>query len=211
MINKKPSKLTTLAEQKKTFGHKTMSKDAIAWMYEKIDEIRRPATIATAISRENDRKTNQFRVGMMYCFFYDPKTKGDLPYWDKFPLVLILEKHNDGFLGLNLHYLPLKFRIAFLSKLMRFALLDAKDDINRMRISYEILQASKRYAEFRPCIKRYLLTNVRSRILRIKPNEWDIATMLPLQQFKKANAQTVWKDSVQEYREHMAHFNKIEE
>jgi hypothetical protein len=211
MNTKKPSELTNLAESKKALGHKTMSKSAIEWMYEKIEEIKRPSLIANQISKESGRKTSQFRVGMMYCFFYDAKTKNELPYWDKFPMVLVLEKYNDGFLALNLHYLPVKYRIAFLQKLMRFAQLTADDDIKRIRISYEILDASRRFAEFKPCLKRYLYSNMRSKLLMIKPNEWDIATMLPLQQFKKAKEQRVWRESVKEYRQDLREFNTPEE
>jgi hypothetical protein len=205
------SKLTTLAEEKKQAGLKTMSKDSIAWLKEKIVEIKRPDKISAAIRGETFRKANQFKIGMMYCFFYDPKTKDDLPYWDKFPVVLILEKYNDGFLGLNLHYLPVKFRMLFLAKLMRFAQLTAEDDIKRMRISYEILNSAKRYAEFRPMLKRYLFGRLRSKLLMVQPNEWDVASMLPLQQFKGARTNTVWKDSMQHYKDHMAHFNQEEE
>jgi hypothetical protein len=205
------SKLTTLAEEKKQAGLKTMSKDSIAWLKEKIVEIKRPDKISAAIRGETFRKANQFKIGMMYCFFYDPKTKDDLPYWDKFPVVLVLERYNDGFLGLNLHYLPIKYRMAFLSKLMRFAQLTAEDDIKRMRISYEILNSAKRYAEFRPMLKRYLFGRLRSKLLMVQPNEWDVASMLPLQQFKGARTSTVWKDSMQHYKDHMAHFNQEEE
>jgi hypothetical protein len=205
------SKLTTLAEEKKQAGLKTMSKDSIAWLKEKIVEIKRPDKISAAIRGETFRKANQFKIGMMYCFLYDPKTKDDLPYWDKFPVVLVLEKYNDGFLGLNLHYLPIKYRMAFLSKLMRFAQLTAEDDIKRMRISYEILNSAKRYAEFKPMLKRYLFGRLRSKLLMVQPNEWDVASMLPLQQFKGARTNTVWKDSMQHYKDHMAHFNQEEE
>lgn len=206
------SKLTSLAEQKKAAGHKTMSKDATVWLQEKIAELKRGqiAQIPSTINREKFRQTNQFRLGMMYCFYYDPKTKVDLPYWDRFPMVLVLEKYNDGFLGLNLHYLPVKWRVAFLTKLMRFAQLTADDDIKRMRISYDILDASKRYAEFRPCLKRYLHGHIRSKMLMIQPNEWDVATMLPIQQFRGAKPQQVWRDSVQEWKDHMKHFNTEE-
>ena len=206
-----PSKLTSLAEQKKAAGHKTMSRDSVAWLQEKIDEIKRPSAIPSTINKEAFRQTSQFRIGMMYCFYYDPKTKADMPYWDRFPMVLILERYNDGFMGLNLHYLPVKFRVAFLSKLMRFAQLTADNDIKRMRISYEILEASKRYAEFRPCLKRYLFNHVRSRMLTIQPDEWDVATMLPIQQFRGAKPQKVWRDSVLEWKEHMKHFNSDSE
>ena len=189
------SKLTSLAEQKATAGYKTMSKDSIAWLQDKIAEIKRPDRIPASINAETFRRKSAFSTGMMYCFFYDPKTKADLPYWDKFPVILVLEKYNDGFLGINLHYLPVKMRMAFMSKLMRFARLTPEDDIKRMRVSYEILNSAKRYAEFRPMLKRYLFSQVRSKMLMIQPNEWDVAAMLPIQQFRGARTSTVWKDS----------------
>ena len=207
------SKLTSLAEAKKLNGHKTMSKDAVSWLQDKIDEIKRPSAIPNTIKGEVNRhkQQGQLRIGMLYCYYYDPKTKDDLPYWDRFPMVLVLEKYNDGFLGLNLHYLPVRYRIAFLQKLMKYAQLTPEQDIRRMRISYDILQSTKRFAEFRPCLKRYLFSHMRSRLLMIEPDEWDVATMLPIQQFRGAKPQKVWMDSVTEYKEHMAHFNQDEE
>jgi len=207
------SKLTNLAEEKKSAGHKTMSKDAVSWLQKKIDEIKRPSAIPNTIRGEvgRQKQPGQLRIGMLYCYYYDPKTKDDLPYWDRFPMVLILEKYNDGFLGLNLHYLPVRYRVAFLQKLMKYAQLTPEQDIRRMRISYDILQSTRRFAEFRPCLKRYLYSHLRSRILMIEPNEWDVATMLPIQQFRGAKPQKVWMDSVKEYKEHMAHFNQDNE
>jgi len=207
------SKLTDLAEEKKQAGHKTMSKDAVSWLQKKIDEIKRPSAIPNTIKGEvsRNKQPGQLRIGMLYCYYYDPKTKDDLLYWDRFPMVLILEKYNDGFLGLNLHYLPVRYRVAFLQKLMKYAQLTPEQDIRRMRISYDILQSTRRFAEFRPCLKRYLYSHLRSRILMIEPNEWDVATMLPIQQFRGAKPQKVWMDSVKEYKEHMAHFNQDNE
>ena len=40
-------------------------------------------------------------IGKMYCYWYDPKTKDKLPRWDRFPLVIPIERYGDGFLGLN--------------------------------------------------------------------------------------------------------------
>jgi hypothetical protein len=188
-----------------------MSKDSIAWLQDRIDELKRPDRIPASVNSETFRRSSTLRIGMMYCFFYDPKTKADLPYWDKFPVILVLEKYNDGFLGLNLHYLPVKMRMAFMSKLMKFAQLTPEDDIKRMRVSYEILNATKRYAEFKPMLKRYLFNHLRSKLLMVQPNEWDVAAMLPIQQFRGARTSTVWKDSMQHYKEHMAHFNQEEE
>ena len=62
--------------------------------------------------------------------------------------------------------------------------------------------------EFRPCLKRYLSNHIKSPLLEVQPHEYDIATMLPIAQFQKAKQATVWKDSMEEWKDHMAHFNQ---
>ena len=60
-------------------------------------------------------------VGRLNMFFYDPKTKARLPYYDVFPLVLPLESIKGGFMGLNFHYLPYILRFRLLERLQKFA------------------------------------------------------------------------------------------
>ena len=60
----------------------------------------------TEISRDRDRLVNRAGIGRMYFFFYDPKTKADLPYYDTFPLIFKVAHTQGGFYGLNFHYLP---------------------------------------------------------------------------------------------------------
>lgn len=194
------SKLTTLTQQKTAAQLQSMTRESYKWLLKKIAELRNPSSIPAGIKRENWRNSNRLILGGLYCFYYDPKTKDDLPYYDRFPLVLVLERYNDGFLGLNLHYLPVKYRIAFLDKLMGYASYNDEDEVKRMRVTYDILNASRRFREFRPCIKRYLTTHIKSRILTIQPGEWDVAVMLPMHLFKKAKPQQVWQESVNEIR-----------
>jgi hypothetical protein len=195
------SKLTELAKEYKATEYPRLSKDSITWFKEKIAEIKRPAAIIRDIAQEQSRRTNQLNLGRLYCFAYDPKTKDDLPYYDRFPMVLMLEKYPDGFLGLNLHYLPYNYRVAFLNKLVKYAVTNKEDDIVRLRVTYDILNASRRLREFKPCLKRYLFNHMRSRLLAIQPNEWETATLLPIQSFKGATANKVWKESVEEIKE----------
>ena len=192
------SRLTNLAGSRQALQ---MSRQSFEWLKKKMAEIKSPSRIATNISREPHRQTDRFQLGGLYFFFYDPKTKAQLPYYDVFPLVLILEKYNDGFLGLNLHYLPIKYRAAFLDKLMDHAVMNENNDIKKIRVTYDILNATRRYREFKPCLKRYLHGHIRSKLLTVEPNEWDIATFLPVQQFKKAKSTEVWEDSIQQIRE----------
>ena len=47
----------------------------------------------------------------------------------------------------------------------------------------------------KPTLKRYLNTKVRSRFRRIDSEDFLTALMLPVQRFRKANANTVWSQS----------------
>jgi hypothetical protein len=193
------SKLTQITQQKTAAQVQAMTKQSTQWLLSKVAEIRNPAHIARGIKAETERETNRFTLGGLYCFYYDPKTKDDLPYWDKFPLVLVLERYNDGFLGLNLHYLPIRHRAAFLDKLMDYAVMKG-DDIMKMRVTYDILTSTKRFREFKPCIKRYLFPHLKSRILKIQPDEWEVAVFLPMHQFKGAKPQQVWQESIDQIK-----------
>ena len=193
------SKLTQLANSRPEDA-KMMSKKSLEWLANRIAEIKNPGAIPNGLSREAYRQTTGFKLGGMYCFYYDPKTKEKLDYYDRFPMVLVLDRYTDGFLGLNLHYLPFQYRIAFLGKLMKFADLNDAGEIERLRVTYDILTASKSLKAFKPCLKRYLTGHIQSKILAIQSNEWDIAAFLPLQQFKKASAAKVWQESMEEIR-----------
>ena len=193
------SQLTKLANSRPA-ELQVMSKKSLEWLANRIAEIKNPGAIPRGISRETYRQTTGFKLGGMYCFYYDPKTKEKLDYYDRFPMVLVLDRYTDGFLGLNLHYLPFQYRIAFLGKLMNFAQMDAAGEIQRLRVTYDILIASKSLKAFKPCLKRYLTGHIQSKILAIQSNEWDIAAFLPLQQFKKASAAKVWQESMEEIR-----------
>ena len=75
----------------------------MSWFTKKITELKNPVSMVKGIAREKSRYVRSFIKGRLYFFLYDPKTKDELPYYDRFPLVLVLEKYDDGFLGLNLH------------------------------------------------------------------------------------------------------------
>jgi hypothetical protein len=192
--------ILTKLSQEKPAGQKVLTKDSVQWLTNKIRDLKGISAIPGAIAREEFRQKSKFLLGNLYFFYYDPKGKDDLPYYDKFPLVLTLERYNDGFLGLNLHYLPLKYRVAFLGKLLDYATYTPENEIKRLRVTYDIISASKRFKEFRPCIKRYLSSHIRSKILAVAPNEWEVATLLPVHQFKGAKPQEVWEDSVKEIK-----------
>lgn len=150
---------------------------------------------STLIREDRERLKTQPRLGSMYHFFYDPKTKADMPYYDTFPLIFKIEDYSDGFLGINLHYLPLPLRAKLMDALYTIANNERFDDSTKLKISYGILKGVTKFKFFQPCIKRYLRTHVRSRFMEIHSSEWDVALWLPTEQFQKARKTEVWADS----------------
>lgn len=132
--------------------------------------------------------------GNMYMYFYDPKHKDTLPYYDRFPLILMVEPAPGGFYGLNLHYLNPRVRAKFLDELMKTAPKKITDK-SRIRAQYKILQSSKKFKEFKPCFKHYLTAHVKSKIVRVPMAEWEIAIFLPTEQFKGKGKSAVWAES----------------
>ncbi len=198
------SKLTKLAKERSQLEYNILSRDSINWFKQKVRDIRNPTVEVMTIARERQRKVTFPILGKLYFFYYDPKYADVLPYYDIFPLVLVLRRYNDGFLGLNLHYLPIPYRAAFLDRLMNLAVLNENDDPERVRITYSILNASRKYKAFEPCLKRYLYGQMGSRLLKVEPNEWETALFLPVERFRSENKafakNKVFKESIKTIR-----------
>ena len=144
---------------------------------------------------DRERLKSNSIIGRMYFYYYDPKTKDTLPYYDRFPLVLPIEHYPDGFLGLNLHYIHPKQRIILLDKLSEYASNTKYDKTTKLKLSYDLLSRASKTYEAQPCIKRYLFNHVQSRFLEITADEWDIAVMLPVESFVGASNSKVYSDS----------------
>ena len=160
------------------------------WYRDKIKEFGTPG--AMDLIRDGKRNNKPF-YGKLNMFFYDPKHKKTLPYYDTFPLVLPLETYTDGFLGINLHYLPIPLRVKLLDGLVDYTnSADFTETTTKMVVNYSKL---KKIRLIRPTIHKYLSGYTKSQFRRIDADEWPIATLLPVQRFKKASDKEVWKES----------------
>jgi hypothetical protein len=173
-------------------GYKTGAANSRNWLRAKIAELK--PTPQTLMRDKKRLQETQF-IGGMFFFYYDPKTKDSLPYYDRFPLVIPIERYRDGFLGLNLHYIHPKQRLLLLDKLSEYTTNKNYDSTTKLRLSYGLLSSASKAYQATPCIKRYLANHVQSRFLEIQANEWDIAVMLPVERFEKASTGKVWSDS----------------
>ena len=138
---------------------------------------------------------NRQVIGSMYMFFYDPKHKETLPYYDSFPLVIVLDKAEGGFLGMNLHYIPPVLRAKFLDALIDTANNKMYTDDARFMVTYRMLKASTKMKYFKPCVKHYLTDHVKSSFARVAAPEWEIATFLPTADWQKGSASAVYQAS----------------
>ena len=147
------------------------------------------------IKSDRERLTSRVMIGRMYHFFYDPKHKKTLPYYDRFPLIFPFKRVRGGFLGINLHYLPLRLRAKLMDELYTLSRDNRYDENTRLRISYNVLNGAAKYKYFKPCVKHYLTPHVKSRFLEVYAAEWDIALFLPTERFVGANKRAVQSDS----------------
>ena len=160
-----------------------------AWYQDKIKEFGKPG--AMDLIRDGKRNNNPF-FGRLNMFFYDPKLKAKLPYYDTFPLVLPLESYSDGFLGINFHYLPINLRIRLLDRIVDFSSDTNFDEGTTLDVDYTGVKGLRLV---KPTLKRYLSGRVKTNFRRIDADEFTVATLLPVQRFKKASDQEVYRDS----------------
>ena len=168
---------------------------ATTWLREQALGVRNVSNVKALVSQQSDRLVSQLTVGRMYMFAYDPKTKDDLPYYDKFPLIFPFRRVQGGFYGINMHYLPHMLRARLMDNLYTLANNTNKDDTTKLRLSYQLLDSAAKFRYFKPCVKHYLNTQVKSRFLWIPANQWETALFLPLERFTGATKQQVWRDS----------------
>ena len=185
------TKLLEQAEKNKTLKERTSQ--SLNWYRQKI------SSLYGNVEIESDLKsdiTDYYELkSNLFIFKYEPKHKETLKYYDEFPLVLVLEESDKGFLGLNFHYLDRILRSRFMNNLYKF---ERYSDANKqlvINITYDQMKYSGALRYFRPCIKRYLTYHVKSPFYRLHPSEWDMALFLPIERFVKASKGAVWSDS----------------
>jgi hypothetical protein len=172
------------------------SKKSIKWLRERYNDISKASVAAAKFVDQSDRKRKRGSIGRMYMFIYDPKGKEELPFYDRFPLIIFVKPTKGGFQGLNLHYLPPILRAKLMDALYETQVNGVvSNETTRLKINYNLLNAASRFYLFKPCFKQYLYNNTRSNLMYVPPEEWDMTVFLPTEQFKKATKDQVWKDS----------------
>jgi len=168
--------------------------ESLKWFKKRLQKITR-MNRNPILKDENLIKVNKPLTGRMFMYFYDPKTKETLPYYDKFPLIIMVDRAPGGFYGLNLHYLDLKRRALFFDKLRDYLTNEKYNRTTKFRLSYTLLSGAGKLKSFKPCFKRYLTSHIKSRVSEVPATEWEAALFMPTDQFVKNKRQSVWNKS----------------
>ena len=127
-------------------------------------------------------------LGDLFCYYYNPKYRKTLPYYDMFPMIMLLSAEKETFLGINFHYLRPKWRAILLD-----------------RVSAKIGGGLPKWSKLRqirqiaPTIKRYRFDHIMKKVIPIEEDEQEIAIFLPTEKFKKAGKANVWSDSERKF------------
>ena len=177
-------------------GIQARTKEAEVWFTKNVKKL---GKLGPNVLQDDRLKKTRIKAGDMVMYTYDPKLKKTLPYYDTFPLAIIVGKAPGGFHALNLHYLPPKVRAIFLDKLNDVTNNQKFDDSTKFKITYKLLQSTKNYKYFAPCYKHYLTPNVTSNVMKVNAAEWNIAIFLQTAAFRKKSQRYVWGQSRRMY------------
>ena len=119
--------------------------------------------------------TAGFATGQLYFFTYSAQTKQ--PYYDMYPLSYVIEYQKGGFLGCNVHYVPLTQRDELATSLLNNS-------------------AQGAVAVPRRTLHKYVYTGVIGTPYRIPSAEWSYVAQLPTERFVDMRGIPVSRDRV---------------
>jgi hypothetical protein len=174
----------------------TAARKSKSWFDQQVTLMTRQQITPPKVLQGNpEQLTTTIMPGHLYMFLYDPKLKNELPYYDRFPLVFPFRKTEDGFIGLNMHYLPYGLRIQLLDRLLVYKSNAKMNETTRIKYSWALIDGVSRFDAAKPCIKQYLTGHVRSQFRKVNSNDWATAMLLPVERFVGASKQEIWADS----------------
>ena len=174
-------------------------KRSTKWFHDKIKglkgEVRNrfSSTNAAKFYRESEKINDavfkrRVSLGDLFCYYYNPKYRKTLPYYDMFPMIMLLSAEKETFLGINFHYLRPKWRAILLDRVTA-------------KIGGGIPKWSKlrNIKQIAPTIKRYRFDHIMRKVVPIEEDEQEIAIFLPTERFKKSGKTKVWSESERKF------------
>ena len=163
---------------------------SIRWYRQKVQELLPKPQVRQMIREgiKTQKVTARPNFGMMNLFYYRPKGAEKLPYYDVFPLVIPLGRRlNNGFVGINFHYLSVPQRWLLLERLSMFQVPSELDAFDTEEGAGDVMalfwSKIRRKRGVRPIVRRYLTKYIQSRFLKIELSEMLIALAIPMERF----------------------------
>ena len=163
---------------------------SIRWYRQKVQELLPKPQVRRMIREgyKTQKVTVRPNFGMMNLFYYRPKGAEKLPYYDVFPLVIPLGRRlNDGFVGINFHYLSVPQRWLLLERLSMFQVPSELDAFDTEEGGGDVMalfwSKIRRKRGVKPIVRRYLTKYIQSRFLKIELSEMLIALAIPMERF----------------------------
>nr|CAI3971074.1 DNA end protector [Ochrobactrum phage ORM_20] len=134
--------------------------------------------------------------GQVYTYSYQPKHAETLPYYDRFPLMILLDQQKNGnFLGLNLHYLNPVPRSRILGMLIETVGANTMRHDTQLKITYGMTQQLAQYKPLGFALKSYIPSHIQGKMVRIQPADWAHAVVFPSQLFVGKSQESIWKEA----------------
>ena len=163
---------------------------SMRWYRQKVQELLPKPQVRLMIREgiKTQKVTKRPNFGMMNLFYYRPKGAAKLPYYDIFPLVIPMGRRlNDGFVGLNFHYLSVPQRWLLLERLSMFQMPSELDSFDTEEGAGDVMalfySKIRRKRGVKPIVRRYLTKYINSYFLKIELSEMLIALSIPMERF----------------------------
>ncbi|QGZ16025.1 hypothetical protein Kuja_0340 [Vibrio phage vB_VchM_Kuja] len=186
---------------------KRNNKDSNAWFMRRVskDFNLKSETVhrelATFMSRV---ETDKGIIGRLFLFRYNAKHKETLPVWDEWPLTFFFSAfRGDGvkfgekgvlyLRGINLHYLPPKYRLRLFMSLVKLKNDSTLRRKTRLRMTWEILKSLDQGPLAEHCVKTYRADHVMSRLAEVHPDTWEIVIGMNVARWHNGGKGVAWK------------------
>lgn len=184
--------------EKNKYDLKTSFRKSKAWYEQQMILLMKQIQSPWVVLKGNPQQlTTRLMPGKMYMYIYDPVHKAQIPYFDRFPCMLMYKRSIEGFSGLNLHYLPYQMRMQLLYWLLQYKTNPKMDETTRLKFSWAAIKNVRKFAAAIPCFKNYSYAGLRSTFREIRAYEWATAVLLPVEQFVKMPDDRIWDKSRQ--------------
>lgn len=146
----------------------------------------------------------ELRSGHMY--FYRYRAEPTVPVYDEFPLIFMIRKRGVLIEGINFHYMDIKRRMNLLNEMKPFfntKNLVESDTRLLVRRFRSLLLVSRKLRDAKIALHRYRIPNMISKVIRVKPENWEFAIKEPVQKFisssggRKASA-GIWRKTLRQ-------------